>query len=169
MPVHEEVLAAARRIVNDRPDWTFALNELVRALAHLNVQTVTTHVVSRCCVNAPANHQHRWPYFRHVARGRYRIEPKYRSTRVETPPRPSLPGAPLKDSIHAVIAGGAGAYTAECLEVAVVTEGRSLDETLRNLHEALALHLEGEDLASLGLAPRPRLLVTHESVLGVVA
>jgi predicted RNase H-like HicB family nuclease len=53
-------------------------------------------------------------------------------------------------------------YMAECLEVAVVTQGRTLDELLANLREALALHLEGEDAASLGLAQTLRLVVTYE-------
>ncbi|BCA56557.1 hypothetical protein W02_36970 [Nitrospira sp. KM1] len=51
---------------------------------------------------------------------------------------------------------------AECLEIAVVTQGKSLDETMKNLHEAVELHLQGEDLAELGLAPNPTLLVTME-------
>jgi predicted RNase H-like HicB family nuclease len=50
-------------------------------------------------------------------------------------------------------------YVAECLEIAVVTQGKTLDETLANLQEAVALHLEGEDLATFGLAPNPTILV----------
>ena len=30
--------------------------EIVRALPHLDPGTVRTHIVSRCCVNAPKNH-----------------------------------------------------------------------------------------------------------------
>lgn len=37
-------------------------------------------------------------------------------------------------------------YVAECLEIAVVTQGNTLDEVTQNLQEAVALHLEGEDL-----------------------
>jgi hypothetical protein len=50
----------------------------VRALPHLNAATVRTHVASRCCVNAPANHQSRYAYFTAVARGRYRVMPGFR-------------------------------------------------------------------------------------------
>ena len=75
-PVHAEVLEAARRIA-DR-NQTFQLVDLVREVAHLNAATVRTHVASRCCVNAPANHESRHPYFRAVGRGRYRIEPRFR-------------------------------------------------------------------------------------------
>jgi len=31
--------------------------------------------------------------------------------------------------------------------IAVVTQGKTLDETISNLQEAVKLHLEGEDLA----------------------
>jgi predicted RNase H-like HicB family nuclease len=48
------------------------------------------------------------------------------------------------------------------LEIAVVTQGQTADEVIRNLQEAVALHLEGEDLAALGLAENPALLVTME-------
>ena len=53
-------------------------------------------------------------------------------------------------------------YVAECVEIAVVTQGATLDETVANLREAVTLHLEGEDLAELGLAPNPTLVVTME-------
>ena len=46
------------------------------------------------------------------------------------------------------------------MDIAVVTLGKTLDETLANLSETVALHLEGEDLADLDLAPNPSLLVT---------
>ncbi|MBZ5637726.1 MAG: type II toxin-antitoxin system HicB family antitoxin [Acidobacteriia bacterium] len=52
-------------------------------------------------------------------------------------------------------------YTAECLEVAVVTQGRTLDEVVANLEEAIGLHLEGEDLRAWGLSPSPRVTITY--------
>lgn len=55
--------------------------DLARALSHLNPATVRTHVASRCCVNAPANHQSRYRYFRALGRGEYRIERAYRRRR----------------------------------------------------------------------------------------
>ncbi|HEV8339718.1 MAG TPA: type II toxin-antitoxin system HicB family antitoxin [bacterium] len=58
-------------------------------------------------------------------------------------------------------------YVAECLEVAVVTQGHTLDELLANLREALALHLEGEEAALLGLVANPRLVMTYETPLAV--
>ena len=55
-----------------------------------------------------------------------------------------------------------GWYVAECMEAAVVTQSRTLDELVGNLREAVGLHLEGEDPAELGLSPKPRLSVTYE-------
>ena len=69
----------------------------------------------------------------------------------------------LQRTIKAVIRPGEqSGYVAECLEIPVVTQGATLDEVTANLREAVALHLEDEDLASLGLAPSPSILVTFE-------
>ena len=51
---------------------------------------------------------------------------------------------------------------AECVEIAVITQGQTIDETVRNLREAVALHLEGEDAAEFGLRDRPTLVLTME-------
>jgi len=71
------------------------------------------------------------------------------------------PGA-RGSTVHAAIVEHDGTYVAECLEVAVVTEGRSLDETVANLREAIALHLGDGDAAVLGLSPAPRIVVSYE-------
>jgi predicted RNase H-like HicB family nuclease len=68
----------------------------------------------------------------------------------------------MQRTIKAFIHKGEKQYVAECLEMGVVTQGRTLDETVRNLQEAVTLHLEGEDLDELGLSPDPALLVTFE-------
>ncbi len=65
----------------------------------------------------------------------------------------------LQRTVHAVVRLGESHYVAECLEIGVVTQGKTLDETLQNLREAVALHLEGEDLARLGLVSEPTLRV----------
>lgn len=54
--------------------------------------------------------------------------------------------------IHAILHPDSKVYIAECVELAVVTQGRTLDEVVRNLQEAIGLHLEGEDLAEFGLS-----------------
>jgi len=64
--------------------------------------------------------------------------------------------------IHAHAQRGGRGWVVQCREVAVVTQGRTLDETVANLSHAVALHLEGEELAALGIAPDPVLLVALE-------
>ncbi len=58
----------------------------------------------------------------------------------------------LQHTIKAFIRKGEKYYVAECLEVPVVTQGKTIDEVVENLREAVALHLEGEDLEQFGLA-----------------
>ena len=70
--------------------------------------------------------------------------------------------ASLKRTIKGFVHKGESHYVAQCLEIAVVTQGKTLDETVANLEEAVSLYLEGEDLEELGLAPNPTLLVTVE-------
>ena len=53
-------------------------------------------------------------------------------------------------------------FIGECLEVAVVTQGATVDETIENLRGAVALHLDGENPADFGLRDCPTLLVTIE-------
>ncbi len=66
-------------------------------------------------------------------------------------------------TIQAVIyPGDESGYVAECQNLAVVTQGQTLDETVQNLREAIQLHLRGEDLAEMGLVSHPALLVTME-------
>ena len=69
----------------------------------------------------------------------------------------------LQHTIKAVIRPGEqSGYVGECLEVPVVTQGADLDETVANLREAVALHLEGEDPRKFGLVADPTLVVTME-------
>lgn len=170
MAIHDEVLHTARRLCRERRGWTFTPEEVVRALPDLNASSVRTHIVSRCCINAPKNHPHKWDYFRRVRRGVYEIVPAYRRDKSAEPPRvaesrATYGSAPMRDSVHATISHGENLYVAECWEVAVVTQGRTLDEVVANLREALALHLDGEDSTTLGLTPSPRLVITYESHL----
>jgi len=69
----------------------------------------------------------------------------------------------LQHTIKAVIRPGEqSGYVAECLEIPVVTQGATLDETVANLCEAVELHLEDADLAEMGLAANPTVVVTME-------
>jgi predicted RNase H-like HicB family nuclease len=164
--VHEAVLEAANRAAGGQKDGTFTPDEIVRALPQFNESTVRTHVVSRCCVNAPKNHLHKWAYFRRVSRGVYQIEPKYRK-KTQKKPSAHAGGRNIqgRDTIHAVIHKHAGVFTAECLEIAVVTQGETLDEVVANLSDAVDLHLEGEDPGTFGLTTNPRLQLTYDVLL----
>ena len=181
MSVQAEVLEAVGRICAERGGWSFVPDEIVRALPHLNPSTVRTHIVSRCCVNAPANHAHRLGYFRRVKRGEYELLPKHRPPARTARRRPSVsaslpasewerpPQPCLRDTVHAVVVRDGEWYVADCAEIAVVTQGHTLDETIRNLREAIALHLEGDEAASLGITASPRLVVTLELRTGDAA
>ena len=173
MPAHDQILKAAIDLCRKRKGWSFRPVEIVRALPHLNAGTVRTHVVSRCCVNAPKNHPHKWDYFERVDRGVYEVLPPYRRARrrgkrrelVAREPTSTYAASsegPPRDTIHAVVRRSDVWFVAECLEVAVVTQGRSLDELASNLQEAIDLHLEGENPAALGLVRAPRLAITYE-------
>ena len=168
MTIQQQVLAAARALCRERNKWTFTPADLVRALPHVNERSVRTHVGSRCCVNAPKNHPHRWEYFRRVGRGVYELMPRYRR---DPAPETSVSEQAatyerepkdVRDVVHVVCHRDRGYYVAECAEIAVVTQGRSLDELVANLREAVSLHLEGGDAEILGICPRPRIVMTYE-------
>ncbi len=44
----------------------------------------------------------------------------------------------LQHTVKALLRKGEHYYVAECVEVAVVTQGKTVDETLANLQEAIA-------------------------------
>ena len=68
----------------------------------------------------------------------------------------------MKKIIQIRISKGDTQYVAECLDLPIVTQGKTLDELKENIEEALALHLEGEDLAEYDLVPEPSVLASFE-------
>ena len=58
--------------------------------------------------------------------------------------------------------GEKSGYYAECADAFIVTQGRTLDEVVANLQEAIELYFEGEDPAELGFVPDPVILITFE-------
>lgn len=68
----------------------------------------------------------------------------------------------MRRTIQVRIFRGERQYVAECLDLPVVTEAPTLDELTANIREAIALHLEGEDLAEAGISPDPTILATME-------
>jgi predicted RNase H-like HicB family nuclease len=163
MAIHDDVLEAARQRCAANGTWQFVLSDVVASLPHLNESSVRTHVTSRCCTNAPKNHAHRWPYFRRLSRGVYEVMPKYRTAGT------TITTGALRDALHVTVSRNEGKYTAECLELPVITEARDMNELMRNLREAILLHLEDENRATLGLAPGLRLVITAELPLAASA
>ena len=53
-------------------------------------------------------------------------------------------------------------YIAECIDLPVVTQGKTLDEVVENVKEAVALHLEGEDVKEWDILPDFSVLVNFE-------
>ncbi|RJS72945.1 type II toxin-antitoxin system HicB family antitoxin [Methanophagales archaeon] len=53
-------------------------------------------------------------------------------------------------------------YIAECVDLPVVTQGKTLDEVVENVKEAIALHLEGEDMREWDILPDYSILVNLE-------
>ena len=68
----------------------------------------------------------------------------------------------MKRTIQVRIFRGDQQYVAECLDLPVVTQAPTLDALAANIREAISLHLEGEDLAELGLSDDPTILATME-------
>jgi predicted RNase H-like HicB family nuclease len=68
----------------------------------------------------------------------------------------------MKKIIQVHIYKGEKYYVAECLDLPVVTQGKTLDELAANVKEAIALQLEGENLADFDLAPQPSVLANLE-------
>jgi len=53
-------------------------------------------------------------------------------------------------------------YVAECVDLPIVTQGKTMDELVENIKEAIELHLEGEDLEELGISPHFAVLINME-------
>jgi len=68
----------------------------------------------------------------------------------------------MKKIIQAKIYKGEKYYVAECLDLPVVSQGKTLDETVENIREAIGLHLEGENLADWDILPDFCILVNLE-------
>ncbi len=82
---------------------------------------------------------------------------------------PYDPDLPLQRNIHAVVRKYDGYYVATCLEVSAVTDGRTLDETVSNLEEAICHLLDGENPAEFGLVPNPGITFIYQLELTSVA
>lgn len=68
----------------------------------------------------------------------------------------------MKKIIQVHIYKGDKYYIAECLDLPVVTQGKTLDELVFNLTEAINLQLEGENLSDFDLVAEPSVLANLE-------
>ena len=68
----------------------------------------------------------------------------------------------MKRIIQVRVYQGENRYVAECLDLPVVTQGKTLDELAENLKEAVALQLENENPADFDLIEKPTVLASFE-------
>lgn len=68
----------------------------------------------------------------------------------------------MKKIIQVRIFRSDGQYVADCLDLPVVTQGKTLDELTENIREAIGLCLRDEDLAEFGFAEDPSVLASFE-------
>ncbi|MDO8490128.1 MAG: type II toxin-antitoxin system HicB family antitoxin [bacterium] len=68
----------------------------------------------------------------------------------------------MKQIIQFKISKGDKQYIAECIDLSIITQGRTLDEVAINIKEAVDLHLEDENNEEYGLAKQPAVLVNFE-------
>lgn len=68
----------------------------------------------------------------------------------------------MKHIIQFHIYKGDTHYIAQGIDLAIITQGKTLDELIKNLKEAVDLHLEGENLEDLDLVPNPAIVANIE-------
>jgi len=68
----------------------------------------------------------------------------------------------MRKTVNAFIFPGEIHYVAECVNINVVTQGKTLDETVANLQEAVELYFEEENMEELGFQPNPAIVITFE-------
>jgi len=68
----------------------------------------------------------------------------------------------MKNIIQFSITYEDGVYTAEGVNVPVVTDGKTFEELKENIKEAVELYFEGEDPAELGFSLTPSILTNFE-------
>ena len=71
----------------------------------------------------------------------------------------------LEKNIKAVIYQDGKHYCGKCMEIDVFTQGKTIDAVIKNLEEAVSLHLEGIDPTKYGLVREPSLLIMMEAEL----
>jgi hypothetical protein len=112
-----------------------------------------------------------------VRRGTYEVLPPYRvqgpTADRELRPRKHLVAGEvprgIRDTAHAVISRDFAWYVAECLEIPVVAQGRTIDEVVAGLRLAIERRLALDDPARFGLTRSPRVAISFEFSLSRLA
>lgn len=73
----------------------------------------------------------------------------------------------MKNIIQFLITQEDGVYTAEGVNVPVVTDGKTFEELKGNIIEAVELYFDGEDPVSLGFGFTPSILTNFELSLNL--
>jgi predicted RNase H-like HicB family nuclease len=68
----------------------------------------------------------------------------------------------MKKIVQVKIYRGEKYYVAECVDLPVVSQGKTLDEATNNIREAIDLHLEGENLEEWDILPDFSILANFE-------
>ena len=69
----------------------------------------------------------------------------------------------MRKSIECIVYLGENHYVGECLDFPVVTQSKSIDQTIVNLRKAIALHIEDENLELLGFVKSPDIDIKVET------
>ncbi|MBI2450989.1 MAG: type II toxin-antitoxin system HicB family antitoxin [Parcubacteria group bacterium] len=68
----------------------------------------------------------------------------------------------MKHIIQFKIYKGEKYYIGESIDLPIITRGRTIDEVVSNIKEALSLHLESEDFSKLDLSKNSSILLNLE-------
>jgi predicted RNase H-like HicB family nuclease len=68
----------------------------------------------------------------------------------------------MKSIIQFQISKDDNYYTANGVDLPIITQAKTLDELTENIKEAVDLHLEGEDTSELNLVSKPSVLINFE-------
>ena len=69
----------------------------------------------------------------------------------------------MREIIQCIIYHGEKYYIAECLDFPITTQGKSIDEAVANIREAVFLHLEDENLEDYGFIAHPKIEIRIEA------
>ena len=71
----------------------------------------------------------------------------------------------MKNIIQFLITREDDVYTADGVNIPIVTEGKTFEQLMDNIRSAVGLFFEGEDSGSLGFSPFPAVLTSFELTL----